>query len=123
MRIYQLADHMCRHCGVGRVLSFVESDAGLVVPAKPKPAKESPTPDIFGHVQPEVRAPLPVSGYRCSNCGHESVKLKDLCFCGHRYPSGASSRVRCVPNPEKTPEFPHEVVLMQEVSDRDAILE
>lgn len=118
MRIYQLVDHMCRHCGVGRVLSFVESDAGLVSTQSIKPKRDETTQDIFGMVndQPvKISARLPISGYRCSNCGHETPKLKDLCFCGHHYPSGASSRVRCVPNPEKTPEFPHEVVLMQEL--------
>jgi hypothetical protein len=107
---------MCRHCGVGRILSFVESDAGLVTPAKPRPTKESSTLDFIGFSNDKPKQePLPVTGYRCSNCGHETGKLKELCFCGHHYPSGASSRVRCVPNPEKTPEFPHEVVLMQEL--------
>ena len=121
MRIYQLVDHICRHCGVGRILSFVESDAGLVVPAKPKQVSDATT-DFVGYSQPQTDRQS-ITGYRCSNCGEETVKLKDLCFCGHRYPSGASSRVRCVSNPERTPEFPHEVVLMQEVSNRDAILE
>lgn len=119
MRIYQLVDHMCRHCGVGRILSYVENDAGLVVPAKPK--NESATADFIGYGHAQTKQEI--TGYRCSNCGHETAKLKDLCFCGHRYPSGASSRVRCVVNPQKTPEFPHEVVLMQETTDRDAILE
>lgn len=99
MRQYQMVEHLCRHCGFGRVLLSIGTKQ---------------TPDGV----------VPDNRYRCSCCGKEEAKLKDICFCGHKYPSGASSRVRCVRNTEITEERPFEVVLVQEeLGCRDAIME
>jgi hypothetical protein len=80
---FAITDHLCRKCGIGRVL-YRRGESG--------------EPDIC----------------RCSNCGVETDKIAKLCFCGHVYPSGIGSRVKCVRNQNKTPAYPHEVVLARD---------
>lgn len=76
-------DHLCRFCGIGRL----EVKAG----------------DGKKHA------------VWCPNCEAEveaSEGHEKLCFCGHRFPSGAKSYLKCMKNPDKTPENPHAVVVI-----------
>lgn len=53
----------------------------------------------------------------CPNCEQEADGSHEkLCFCGHRFPSGAKSYLKCLKNPERTPENPHTVVVVLDES-------
>jgi hypothetical protein len=47
---------------------------------------------------------------RCSNCGLEKTRIKDLCCCGMRLKSNRDAGIRCVTNPNRTPEMPAEII-------------
>lgn len=48
---------------------------------------------------------------RCSNCGAESTdRYESLCCCGIRLKNGRDAGIRCMPNPQQTPELPCEIV-------------
>lgn len=53
------------------------------------------------------------AGVWCPNCEAEAVGgHKALCFCGHRFPSGEPSHLKCIKNPNRSPENPHAVVVV-----------
>ncbi len=88
---WTLEDHICRHC-FARVLSRPIAGGDLRL-------------------------------YRCSNCGEEAqhINADALCCCGIKIrkvgrngsKAGAvmvDAGVRCIPNPERSPSFPGEIV-------------
>lgn len=80
---WELTDHICRAC-FGRLLRR-ESDDGE------------------RHV------------YRCANCGVEAEGRREsvLCCCGMKLKTGPDAGVRCIPNDQKSPECPSEIVAGQ----------
>lgn len=50
--------------------------------------------------------------YRCSNCGLEREGRTEsaICCCGIKLKTGSDAGIRCQHNPEKSPEFPSEIV-------------
>lgn len=51
--------------------------------------------------------------YRCSNCGHQGIgRVGAVCCCGIKIRS-RNAGIRCMPNPEVTPEWPSEIVAKQ----------
>lgn len=50
--------------------------------------------------------------YRCSNCGleREGGSETAICCCGIKLKTGTDAGIRCQKNPEKSPEFPSEIV-------------
>ena len=83
-------DHLCRTCGSGRLEKYTTK-------------------------QGEKRI-------RCPNCEVDAVgwRASKLCFCGHRFPNGSRSYLKCVKNPERSPMSPHAIVVML---DEDAVKE
>lgn len=75
-------DHLCRHCGIGRI-EKIESAHGDVA-------------------------------FWCPNCEVTVANgsVKDLCFCGHKFPSGKRSGLKCVRNPARTPDNPHAILVI-----------
>lgn len=53
--------------------------------------------------------------FRCSNCGIEAEGRTEaaICSCGIKLKTGVDAGIRCGPNPDKTPEFPSEIVASQ----------
>lgn len=78
--MWMVTDHLCRHCGVGRVLTRKNEYGQWIA--------------------------------KCSSCGTCRNTVKEICFCGSTYKkTEAPVGLRCVRNPEVTPENPHEVVV------------
>ena len=48
----------------------------------------------------------------CPNCERSADDHLQMCFCGHTFPSGVRSLIKCVKNPELSPQNPHNVVIM-----------
>lgn len=50
--------------------------------------------------------------YRCTNCGTqlEAKAVSSLCCCGMKLRSGRDAGVRCLENPNPTPECPNEII-------------
>lgn len=83
---WRITDHACRAC-MGRVLSRTTFDHKRL--------------------------------FRCANCGieREGGAPSSLCCCGIRF--GKAQRdagIRCVPNPQRTPECMSEIVAMEVLS-------
>lgn len=75
-------DHLCRVCGSGRLEKFTTE--------------------------------LGEKRIRCPSCDAEASGWRGskLCFCGHRFPNGARSYLKCIRNPERSPASPHAIVVM-----------
>lgn len=80
--LWALTDHACAAC-FGRVLSRPAGDKG------------------------ETRI------YRCANCGAEARGHDPhvLCACGMKMKGGKLFGLRCLVNPDRTPEVPSEVIV------------
>lgn len=48
----------------------------------------------------------------CPSCELSADDHLKMCFCGHTFPSGARSLIKCIKNPELSPQSPHSVVVM-----------
>lgn len=91
--LFELTDHICRVC-YGRVV---------------KGARPDGEPDDHAHT------------WRCTNCGVEAVarQVSSLCACGQRLKPLKSkgpwrdAGVRCVRNPNPSPEFPSLIVAVE----------
>jgi hypothetical protein len=53
--------------------------------------------------------------FRCSNCGVELEGKNEaaICMCGLKLGTKVDAGIRCVPNPEKRPELPNEIIAEQ----------
>lgn len=49
---------------------------------------------------------------RCSNCGitADDTNPRSLCACGTKLRGGQDAGIRCIRNPEPSPDFPAEIV-------------
>lgn len=54
--------------------------------------------------------------YRCSNCGieREGPDERVICCCGLKLRGRIDAGLRCQPNENKSPEFPSEIVALQQ---------
>lgn len=50
----------------------------------------------------------------CPSCELSADDHLKMCFCGHTFPSGVRSLIKCVKNPELSPQNPHSVVIMMD---------
>ena len=53
--------------------------------------------------------------YRCTNCGAEREGKTEaaVCCCGIKLKTGVDAGIRCQVNPDRSPEFPSEIVAAQ----------
>ena len=53
--------------------------------------------------------------YRCSNCGveREGHDARVICCCGMKLRTSVDLGVRCIPNTDRRPELPNEVIAQQ----------
>lgn len=57
--------------------------------------------------------------FRCAECGATATELSDVCVCGAKFPTsradktGRNARLRCMPNPHKSPACPVEIIAME----------
>ncbi len=60
-------------------------------------------------------APGSMRVYRCATCGTEATaaRASAICCCGIKMRTGRNAGIRCMPNPERTPEVPAEIVAEQ----------
>ncbi|BBL75446.1 hypothetical protein [Methylomagnum ishizawai] len=60
---------------------------------------------------------------RCAECGAKAVgEPRNLCWCGAKTATGKNAGLRCVRNPERTPQNPNEVIVVP-VEEADMVVE